>query len=317
MTATSDWTNETSGTVVAYFSSGEDAQSAINELVDEGVPVTEIGAAFHSNVTVSAGAGTTGNPHRPVHDDIPTMGSTASGAGVSRPVSDTSGVTPAGLATGSGTGFAGATRPGPIPGSQIPQDLRREVPSTLRSSGTAPISESTGVMPASGPAYVERSQREGRSQLEASWWDKLKHLFSGERSSDESVRRAPVSETPSRRFGTGEGELGIASEYDYPYSGSAFESSFTSMGVSPDRSRYLAREIRRGGAIVTVNAGSMIAEAERILERNHGAIRYEAAAVADETLETAAGPARVQIFGRVHRVYPGYVSSTEPRRRAS
>ena len=316
MTGMSNWNNETGVTVVAYFSSGEDAQNAIDELVDEGIPVTEIGAAFHSNFTSSAG--TAGNPRRPVHDDIPTMGSTASGAGVSGAESDTSGVTPAGLSTGSGTGFAGATRPGPIPGSEIPPEMPREVPSTLRSSSTAPISESTGVTPAAAPAYVDRAHRDDRFQPEASWWEKLKHLFSGEKTADPTARRAPAAtEVPSRKFGTGEGELGIASEYDYPYSSSAFETSFTSMGVSEERSRYLAREIRRGGAVVTVAAGPQTAEAERILERNHGIIRYEAATAPDETLETAAGPARVQIFGRVQRVYPGYVSSTESTRRAS
>lgn len=322
MTSSSDWNSETSGTVVAYFSNGEDAQNAINELVDDGISVSEIGAAFHGSASTSAGA--TGSPTRPFHDSPSNMGSTASGAGVSGAESDTSGVTPAGLSTGAGTGFAGASRPGPIPGSEIPGNLPHEVPSTLRSASTAPLSESTGMGVAPIPATSVPVHHEHRSYEHASWWDKLKHLFSGESGADTSVRRAPVSDASSRKFGTGEGELGIASEYDYPYSGydypysgSAFESSFTGMGISQERSRSLATEIRRGGAIVTVNAGANTAQAERILERNHGTIRYESAGVVNEASETGPDIARVQVFGRVQRVYPGYVGSDSPTRKAS
>jgi hypothetical protein len=309
----SDWNSETSGTVVAYFSNGEDAQNAINELVDEAFPVSEIGAAFHGSAT--APAAVTGSPTRPIHDETSNMGSTASGAGVSGAESDTSGVTPAGLSTGSGTGFAGASRPGPIPGSEIPDDLPHEVPSTLRSASTAPLSESTGITPI--PASAVPVHHEHRPHENASWWDKLKHLFSGESGADTSVRRAPVSDAGSRKFGTGEGELGLESEYDYPYSGSAFESSFTGMGIPQERSRRFAMEIRRGGAIVTVNAGSNAAQAERILERNHGTIRYESAGVVNEAWEAGPDAARVQVFGRVQRVYPGYVGSDTTTRKAS
>ena len=203
----SDWNSETSGTVVAYFSNGEDAQNAINELVDEGIPVSEIGAAFHGSAAASAGA--TESPTRPVHENPSNMGSTASGAGVSGAESDTSGVTPAGLSTGSGTGFAGAGRPGPIPGSEIPGNLPHEVPSTLRSASTAPLSD-TGMGVAATPATAVPVHHEHHSHENASWWDKLKHLFSGESAADTSVRRAPVSDAGSRKFGTGEGELGIA-----------------------------------------------------------------------------------------------------------
>jgi hypothetical protein len=237
MTSSKDWNTEMSGTVVAYFANGEDAQNSINELMDEGFPVSEIGAAFHGNTTPFVRK--TGSPGRASRDKFPAKGATASGAGVAGAESDTSGVTPAGLSTGSGTGFAGASRPGPIPGSEIPETLRHETPSTL----------------------------------------------------------APT--------------------YDYPYSSSAFESSFEAMGISREYSRRFAAEIRNGGAIVTVNAGSMIGHAEMILERNNGRIRYESASVADEAGETVSGRARVQIFGRVQPLYSGYVGSSERTRKAS
>ena len=131
------------------------------------------------------------------------------------------------------------------------------------------------------------------------------------------------------KFGTGEGQLGIVEheyvEYDYPYSGSAFESSFRSMGVPESRSRSLSNFIRRGGAVVTVNAGSRQAEAENILERHHGQLREESGSLAaDEALATGADSSRIQVFGHVQRVYPSYISSgpgsispDQPTRKAS
>jgi len=233
MTSTSDWNSSASGATVAYFSNAEDARNAINELVDEGFPISEIGAAFHSGAG-PVSAGMSASPSRPFHDDISPVGSTASGAGVAGPESNTSGVTPAGLATGSGTGFAGASRPGPIPGSEIPDSLPHEIPSTLHSSNAAPLSGSA--MP--GEAFTSpEAVPVQSSRRDPSWWENLKHLFSGEGAS--SNRRIPAAETGSRNFGTGEGDLGIAA-FDYPYSVAAFESSFQAMGLPRERARYLA-----------------------------------------------------------------------------
>jgi hypothetical protein len=159
----------------------------------------------------------------------------------------------------------------------------------------------------------EENQDEGPS-----WWDKLKHIFSGGET-DVRTRRKAVADNS---FGTGEGYLQTYPESDYPYSGSAFETSFTGMGIPQAYAQRLAQEIGRGGAIVTVNAGGLNARAERILEQNHGRIRYEAETVAnDETWETGPENARVQIFGHVQRVYPGNVSGSVrpdiPTRKAS
>ena len=129
MTSNSDWNYTTSVTVVAYFSSGEDAQNAINELIDERFPADEIGAAFHSGGAAAGepSAEAASSPIRPRHDEMTQFGSTASAAGTSGAESDTSGVTPAGLSTGAGTGFTGAPRPGPIPGSEIPSSIPSQI----------------------------------------------------------------------------------------------------------------------------------------------------------------------------------------------
>jgi hypothetical protein len=301
MTSSGDWNSSTSDTVVAYFSNAEDAQNVINELVDNGFPINDIGAAFHGASSTLATGISTSSPVRLCHDDLSTLGSVGSGAGESGAESDTSGVTPAGLSTGAGAGFAGASRPRPIPGSEIPAALPANIPSTLRSSTTAPIAENAETR--SAFVSAQHVLHERRMDVHTSWWDKLKHLFSGESEAGASARREPVSDS-GRNFGTGKGNLGISSEFDYPYSGAAFESSFVGMGIPQQDARRLAGEIRRGGAIVTVSAGLLNADADRILERNHGRIRYEDAFV-DEGWELGSETARVQIFGRLQRVYPG------------
>jgi hypothetical protein len=154
------------------------------------------------------------------------------------------------------------------------------------------------------------------------WWEKLKHVFGGDSTTDRP-RRDAVSDNTSTNFGTGEGHLGAYPDYDYAYSGAAFESAFFGMGIPQDHARQLSMRIRRGGAIVTVDAGAMNVDAEQIMERNHGTVQYEAAATpstlaSEDAWEEANREGRVQLFGQVQRVYPGYVSSTgAPTRKAS
>ena len=335
MTSTRDLNNTSGVTVVAYFSSAENAQNAINELVDEGFAADQIGAVFHSRggaATAGAEAGATSSPSRPYHDEISQVGSVGSAAGTSGAESDTSGVTPAGLSTGAGTGFAGASRPGPIPGSEIPRNLPPESVSRVgstgapRSSGQSQreLDESYGELSAV-PSSVDDdlttdTSGERRAGSHESWWDKLKHIFSY----DTERKREPQPDKTAAKYGTGTGQLGVA-EYDYPYSNSAFESSFSSMGIPETRARRLSSVIGRGGAIVTVIAETRLAEAEKILERNHGQIRGVSDSLAqDEALLAESEPSRVQVFGRVQRVYPGYItpdrssiSPDRPTRKAS
>jgi len=317
MTRTSEF-NPGGQTVVAYFESGADAQNAINELVDEGFPADEIGAVFHSRGGAAAAernAVATGSPSRPRHDEMNQVGSVGSAASTSGAESDTSGVTPAGLATGAGTGFTGAPRPGPIPGSEIPSTIPSELPSSLESELPKEkkirqdLDASYGGLTAA-PSSAHYDRTRGSATSDDSWWEKLKHVFSGE-------KRQPQSEKSAANFGTGEGRIGVA-DYDYPYSSSAFESSFGSMGIPETRAQRLSKVIRRGGAIVTVSTESRQAEAESILERNHGRIREDSSALAQEDARSAlSDTSRVQVFGRVQRVYPGYISPDETSRRAS
>ncbi len=253
-----DRTGQVRETVAGYFASADDATNAIHELVDDGFSINEIGAAYHSG---SANAGRSAGQESRASSTataatFPSTRAPGSGEDVggfplrfqgnqelnpAGATSDTQAVSPWGLFTGGGTPFAGASRPGPITGSEIPPDLPRELPSEL----------------------------------------------------------AP--------------EQGGRAAGSYAYSGSAFENSFAGMGIPPDHARRLSGELRRGGAVVTVKAGQRTPAAEQIMERNHGTIRYDSGPVAvEEARDTGE---QVDVFGEMHRVYPGYIPAEDARRR--
>ncbi|MGC2605467.1 MAG: hypothetical protein WA419_07920, partial [Silvibacterium sp.] len=142
--SSSTWDSSTSGTkdvVAGYFISGEDAHRAINELKDEGFQASQIGAAFHSGTeagsprrSVQAGSDFSASSKQDSSEiDIPMRSPVEPGSTPSGAASDTSAVNPSGLSTGGGTGIAGAGRPGPIPGSDIPGNLPTNIPSELAS----------------------------------------------------------------------------------------------------------------------------------------------------------------------------------------
>lgn len=248
--------------VAGYFAKAEDANQAIRELMDDAFGLSEIGAAFHSGVSQARDSGQTPSPSSTATAAAAAPTTRNPGAGEDEgnfplrsegnqelhpagATSDTEAVSPWGLSTGGGTPFAGASRPGPITGSEVPAYLPRDIPSELSSGGET-----------------------------------------------------------------------RASSHPYPYSSSAFESSFAGMGIPVDHARRLARELRGGGAVVTVKGGSRAEAAEQIMERNHGRIRYESAPPQMEMGTESGG--RVDVFGEVHRVYPGSVPGENVRvRKAS
>lgn len=129
-------------TVAGYFAKHEDASRAIRELLDEGFGSNDIGAAFHSNASRSSGK----NTEPEVVNDVPVR--VGYEEREMRPAGATSGteaVSPWGLFTGGGTPFAGASRPGPITGSDVPPTLPRELPSEFASEHdySAPTFESS------------------------------------------------------------------------------------------------------------------------------------------------------------------------------
>jgi len=260
------------------------------------------------------------------------------------PASGSNAVTPAGLSTGSGTGVSGAGRPGPITGSDIPRSITNNDSEDLRSTSQrearenwqqesrqdrvmdiAPGGSGSDVTtlpnPTPGAPYNEAERLNKDPHENESWWEKLKHLFTDDEST--STQRASDKAKSEAKFGTGEGDLGLTSDrsaaqadnyedYDYAYSPADFEGSLTSLGLDPRQSRAFARELGARGAIITVAAGDRIADAERILERNNGRIRYEEdTAYESGTLENPVSSTqgsydpreRIQLFGEVRRAY--------------
>ena len=70
-------------------------------------------------------------------------------------------------------------------------------------------------------------------------------------------------------------------EYEYDYAGDEFQGSLAGTGIPSDRAAYLSRNLRAGGAIVTVRDTDRAAEAEQILSSNNGKVRYEDVAGTD------------------------------------
>jgi uncharacterized protein (TIGR02271 family) len=102
------------------------------------------------------------------------------------------------------------------------------------------------------------------------WWEKIKDAFRG----DDKVetRREVAADSALRTDPYAEGE------YEYDYSDEDFHGSLEGAGIPADRAAYLTRNLRAGGAIVTVRDANRAAEAEQILSENHGKVRYEDAA---------------------------------------
>lgn len=284
--------------VVAYFTEGADAYRAIDELIDEGFSSSEIGAAFR---TRRAGNDWLDQPaigqNRGGAEENPAVQGSVGGAG-----SHDQAVTPAGLAPGSGNAFPAPSRPGAVPGGEIPSTLAHDLPSNLHSELPSILhSENEGNEPAA--VNVSRADRgpQGESRR-----NHLTRVFGAGSTTESGAGSRTKSNT---KFGTGEGHLELEPRHEY--SETAFEGSFTGMGLGSTEARSLSGELSRGGAVVTVSAMRRASLAEAILERNHGRVRLErssgSAAEADRE-------SPVEIYGSMHNYYR---QDDEPRRMAS
>lgn len=265
--------------VVGYFVNGVDASRAISELLDEGFLAAEIGAAFRTPVSgmeVTEG----GRLRGAVAENPATAGS------VSGPASHDQAVTPAGLAPGSGNAFPAPSKPGPIPGGELPSTLRHELPHELPSilHPSRPMMDSSPAPVAPAPAYGD-----SRAEREELRREQMRRTF-GESAESQKDRRES-----SMKFGTGEGHLLL----DFEYSEPSFENSFLGMGLSTREARVLSGELGRGGAVVSIAPGSRASLAEAIVERNHGRVRFEGPSTTSQTSEGS----RVEIYGRMRNYY--------------
>lgn len=159
------------------------------------------------------------------------------------------------------------------------------------------------------------------------WWEKIKDAFRSDDDKVEARRGATVNST----VGT---DPYVGDDYEYDFAEKDFEGSLAQTGIPADRASYLTRNLRAGGAIVTVHDADRTAEAEEIITSNHGRVRYEDAAIADadaaaidaadstgrEVTDTgytdrdrAYASDRVQLFGEVLRVHKERINRGEVR----
>jgi len=289
--------------VVGYFSDGADALRAINELVDEGFRASDIGAAFRTpgdggsqpgmameGEDISRDAGLSEDMTRAGDRNPAAVGSVGGAA------SHDEAVTPAGLAPGSGNAFPAASRPGPIPGSEIPSELPHDLPSTLSHDLPSTLHpEQTAAAPVSRATSVPVAGAHARHH-HGGWADRVKHVFGGSRPEEGGGPR--LADASSQKFGTGEGRLNLSPSYSY--SGTAFESSFVGMGLGAQEARSLSGELGYGGAVVSVAPGGRAALVEGIIERNRGVVRFESIATREPLAEE---DRRVEIFGKMQDYY--------------
>src|SRR5664279_1427974 len=217
------------------------------------------------------------------------------------------------------------------PGEDWQQDMRPDRVMEIAPGGTG-SDVTTLPLPAPSAKFSEAERLNKPPHENQSWWEKLKHVFTDDKSTSTHV--TGDNATSEGKFGTGEGELGLNSneaateikdngdsvngDYDYAYSPMEFEGSLTSLGLDRRQARAFARELGSNGAIVTVAAGNRISDAERILERNHGRIRYEEDTAYEKDTAYEIGPLadpvsstqgsydpreRIQLFGEVRRAY--------------
>ena len=288
MAAGSHTYSQSSSTVVGYFVNAEDAHRAIHALLDDGFESSQIGAAFHTgSASGDAGGASFANVGKNISypDDEP------SNSGVTTSAANETAVTPA-LGGGSGTGMAGAGKPGPITGSDLSHlDLPHEIKSTLAHDqpGETPLH----TPPGTGSFTEAHTHQPG-------WMDKLGHLFGGGKQKQSTGSDLVTEE--SQNFGTGEGHLGVTpARYSRPYSHDAFERSFSGMGVEETHSRHLAHRLGQGGAVVSVSVTGRLPEVEKIFERHNGVVRFESAAFDDSV---ASSGHDVAVFGSFEHAYP-------------
>jgi uncharacterized protein (TIGR02271 family) len=158
--------------------------------------------------------------------------------------------------------------------------------SELRASGLSSRQIGAAFRQASGVSQPHESTS-GEVKREAeSWWDKVKDAFRGDDSEENRRERTAASgDVAADPYGTDRYSL---AENDYEYAGDDFERSLTETGIPPERVTYLTRNLRSGGAIVTVRDTDRVAEVEQILSRNRGKIREEGSDVSNLDAPAAA-----------------------------
>jgi uncharacterized protein (TIGR02271 family) len=143
----------------------------------------------------------------------------------------------------------------------------------LRDAGFSPSQIGAAFRGDSIDRYAERNPAVGAPSGTVhrdgeSWWEKVKDAFHPD---DQKVE--------ARRGVAADTDLDVdpydRGEHEYDFEDRSFERSLAGAGIPSDRAAYLTRNLRSGGAIVTVRDADRAADAEQILTANNGNVRYE------------------------------------------
>lgn len=166
---------------------------------------------------------------------------------------------------------------------------------------------------------------ENVKQHGAGFWDKVRDFFDGnvaEPYADEKTR-GDFADHEITAPSTSTASYGGARWGSENYGSEDLHSSLSGLSVSPAHSRYFGDKLRRGGALVTVSAGSRREEAIEILEDNGADVGDDIENYTSEYAEPAsAGTSKLadaernlQLYGEVLRVQKDRVSAGEVRLR--
>ena len=186
-----------------------------------------------------------------------------------------------------------------------------------------------GVAHRGGSTLRSDSSSSSAGEKATSTWDKIKSLFQGneaepyadERTQGDLANRE-ITQNPAdaTRFAANQNDR--KEQYDQ-YDTSDLHGSFTGLNIPEERSRYFHHRLTRSrsGAVVTVNAGDRIPEAESILRRYNADLGNEAENYNYSETETGSSQqldedreqSNIQLLGEVLRVQKDRVSRGEVR----
>lgn len=158
---------------------------------------------------------------------------------------------------------------------------------------------------------VEDQRRSGAvDESHESFWQKVKHFFEGDTSSDTGSRSAAGKQDFSRD-----------TTYDYDYDSSDFYQSLRGLSLPEEQSRYFSDRFSRDpdSVLLIVDASSRSAQAAQILEQNGGDVGQKMSSWKyDQTRQTTGTSPelqRMQLYGEVLRTHRDRVQRGEARLR--
>jgi uncharacterized protein (TIGR02271 family) len=189
-----------------------------------------------------------------------------------------------------------------------------------------------GVAHRGGSTLSTDSSSSGIKEKATSTWDKIKNMFQGNEAepyaddrTQGDIANREITQNPGDANRSAANQNDRKEQYEQ-YDTSDLHGSFTGLNVPEQRSRYFRQRLTssQNGAVVTVNAGDRIPEAESILRRYNADLGDNADNYNYSETETGSSQQQlgqeqeqnnIQLLGEVLRVHKDRVSRGEVRLR--